>query len=159
MRSFLFARCPIVLWFIQSPAKELGHSPSFSQRPPFPGKKMPFKIQNPITSIRENVFSHLCAFPLICSFNQRCSISHPHCIYRGFLPLLSLSPLWFLPFPFSPLWHFFLLICRDDTYIFCILLSPGLQRPTATYSDPAGSFNWLYMSRTFQQSLVSVGIL
>lgn len=63
-------------------------------------EKMPFEVQKPITSVRQNVFSHLCAFPLICSFKQYCSIFHPPWIYSGFLPLLSLSPLWFFAFSF-----------------------------------------------------------
>lgn len=80
--------------------REPGHSASFIWRWSFSEKNYLQSPKSPITIIRENIFSYLCIFTLICSFNQYYSLFLSRWIYQRFLPLLFLSTLHFSAFFF-----------------------------------------------------------
>lgn len=67
---------------------------------PFQNKKFLQIPKSPITIIREDIFSYLCIFTLICSFNQYYSLFHSYWTCWRFLCLLFLSPLHFSAFFF-----------------------------------------------------------
>lgn len=96
--------------------------------------KIIFKVQNPLSLSLERTSSLTLVFSLQFALSNNTTHYSTHTVStKGFYLRFSCPHFIFLPFTFSPLWYFFLLICTGDMCIFCIPL-----KPAAKFLSPAG---------------------